>query len=200
MFKAVGVPPIPIALPLLIGVRRIITALLGAFTLFLALLFSFPIFATIAALYEGERVSNLWFIVALVLFCFPISALMSMYGATLVHDVLRRSPVLVIDGAGLTDTRTRSRFLWCDVSMATVKYSRVGAVAIAFAFHKPIDASQNPFPPGAIQTFWRRRRPDELCISIFWLDIDSYTVGNVITALVRRAGGTVPEGGPRNAW
>jgi hypothetical protein len=111
-------------------------------------------------------------------------------------DLVRGSRLLVLGGASFLDRRQcRQPILWSDVSHARVTYTRWGFAGVHLKLRRPIEACHNPFRIGTTFALWRRH-PDELHVSIIFLNWSGHDIAHTILALVKLHGGGTDLGSP----
>lgn len=113
-----------------------------------------------------------------------------------VSDLLRGSPLLVLDADGFRDIRLRHAIAWSDVRRARiVVLHNFGLSGVELRLRHPIGARHNGFRLGAILDFFRRQ-PDRVYVPVLLLNVKRHTITQAITTLVQRHGGEIvsPDG------
>lgn len=179
-------PPTPYALPVLCRPKRGLGGAYAAFMLLTAALGSLGLAAIVWSWASGGG-SGITALVAVIsgftaFWCGAISL-------TLIGDVLRPGPALVIDERGFEDRRQRIRLSWDDVVAAEIRPRRIGPAHIALKTRDGILRRGAPFRMGAY-----RRRGDQIVAPLMFLTPPPYVSAYLMAALIKRAGGTVTYG------
>jgi hypothetical protein len=182
-----AVPPVRILLPSQQsrGARGIVV--LAAWT---------GVAAAFVLLPAGMLVLGLWSLrspkeVAICAIFLPVAAMgivLAGAAATLLIDLARASPLVVVTSDGLYDRRVLDEMIpWSDVVHAQ---PWPGYTAMALRLRRDVNARHNPFRFGPACRKWRRR-PNELYISVRFLTVSPHDLAHCIATLVQRHGGKV---------
>lgn len=140
----------------------------------------------------------------LVLFFLPVSLLLLVGGVGAVdacmRDLLRPSPILVLDSIGLRDMRMGGALIaWHDVRRATIYRSRAGLVAgVSLLLRHPVSRRPHPFHPGLLGVAWARR--GDLHLPLMLLDKKGEVLGHTIATMVQQHGGRAGEQRKDEDW
>jgi hypothetical protein len=197
-------PPIDVSLPIIARPTPVKNILLGLLSLMpSALLFfggvtlaivltSFALGTASPDLKVSANEGLVLFAVALFMLPFGIAGI----GAALTcfWDAARPGPVLRIDAAGLFDHRSGLSVPWSAIRRAKILYN-----GSPFTIDLKLDSAaapwQNPFRVG-ILGFRFRSLPDEMLVSIAYLDIRTHVLAYTILTLTQLHGGEAISASP----
>lgn len=197
--RTYAVPPISVGLPLEVRTRVSLQLLYALFAFATGLV---GILVLVVAIWLMASHPAEWVTWIIAVGCLPLSLLGAISGLAIawncLKDAARSDPVLIVRTNGLEDRRAQAMIPWATVSEARMVYSYAlgGLNHIDFTLRTPVLAQHNPFRPGTMGYPWRRR-PYVLRVSVILLDVNAYTLTQVVAALVKRHGGQVTVvGGP----